>query len=88
MTPTTSGLTRRKGLIRRIPRSQQYQLTAFGRRTAVFFTKTYVRIVNPALAELDPHLPREIAHQHPLARAWRAFERALDDKIRQAAIAA
>jgi Mn-dependent DtxR family transcriptional regulator len=79
---------RRKGLIRRIPRTQQYQLTAFGRRTAVFFTKTYVRIVNPSLAELDPHLPEEIANQHPLARAWRAFEHALDDKIKQAAIAA
>jgi hypothetical protein len=79
---------RRKGLIRRIPRSQQYQLTAFGRRTAVFFTKTHVRIVNPALAELDPQLPPQIANQHPLARAWREFEHALDTKIKQAAIAA
>jgi len=79
---------RRKGLIRRIPRSQRYQLTAFGRRTAVFFTKTYVRIVNPSLAELDPHLPKEIADQHPLAHAWRAFEHALDNRINQAAIAA
>jgi hypothetical protein len=79
---------RRKGLIRRLPRSQRYQLTAFGRRTAVFFTKTYVRIVNPSLAELDPHLPQEIANQHPIARAWRAFEHALDEKIKQAAIAA
>ncbi len=69
---------RSKGLIRRIPRSQQYELTAFGRRTAVFFTKTHVRIVNPSLAELDPQLPPEIASQHPLARAWRAFEHALD----------
>ena len=79
---------RRKGLIRRIPRSQRYELTAFGRRTAVFFTKTHVRIVNPALAELDPHLPEEIANHHPLARAWRAFEHALDQRITQAAIAA
>ena len=79
---------RRKGLIRRIPRSQRYQLTAFGRRTAVFFTKTYVRIVNPTLAELDPHLPPEIANHSPIARAWRAYEHALDDKIKQAAIAA
>jgi hypothetical protein len=43
-----------------ITRSQRYELTAFGRRIAVFFTKTYVRIVNPSLAELDPHLPEEI----------------------------
>ncbi|MCA1698562.1 MAG: hypothetical protein LC790_06510, partial [Actinobacteria bacterium] len=48
---------RRKGLIRRIPHSQRYELTEQGRRIAVFFTKTYTRIVNPALAELDPQLP-------------------------------
>lgn len=69
---------RRKGLIRRIPRSQRYELTNFGRRNAVFFTKTYVRIVNPALAELDPHLPEEIANQSDLARHWRGFEQALE----------
>ena len=79
---------RRKGFIQRIPRSQRYQLTSEGRRLAVFFTKTYTRIVNPALAELDPNLPAEIARRHPLATAWRAYERALDDKIQTAAIAA
>ena len=79
---------RRKGLIRRIPRSQRYELTVFGRRTAVFFPKTYVRIVNPSIAELDSHLPEEIANHHPFAKAWRAFEHAVDDKIKQAAIAA
>ena len=50
-----------KGLIRRVPHSQRYELTDHGRRTAVFFTKTHVRIVNPSLAELDPALPDEIA---------------------------
>jgi hypothetical protein len=78
---------RRKGLIHRIPRSQRYQLTDEGRRIAVFFTKTYTRIVNPALAELDPHLPDDIAARSPIARAWRDFEHALDQKIHQAAIA-
>lgn len=34
---------------------------------AVFFTKTYVRIVNPSLAQLDPHLPEEIANQSGLS---------------------
>jgi hypothetical protein len=79
---------RRKGLIRRIPKSQRYQLTDFGRRTAVFFTKTHVRILNPTLAELDPHLPDQIANTSDLARHWRGFERALDQRIKQAAIAA
>ena len=79
---------RRNGFIQRIPRTQRYELTREGRRLAVFFSKTYTRIVNPSLAELDPQLPPEIANHHPLARAWRAFERALEDKIKQAAIAA
>jgi len=79
---------RRKGLIHRIPRSQRYELTHLGRMIAVFFTKTYVRILNPALAELDPHLPEDIAKRSDLARAYRAFERALDQRIKQAAIAA
>jgi hypothetical protein len=48
---------RRKGL----PRTHRYQLTSEGRRLAVFFTKTYTRILNPALADLDPTLPPEIA---------------------------
>jgi hypothetical protein len=79
---------RRKGFIQRIPRSQRYQLTSEGRRLAVFMTKTYTRIVNPALAELDPAIPPEIANRTALASSWRAFENALDDKITQAAIAA
>ena len=79
---------RRKGFIQRIPRTQRYQLTREGRRLAVFFTKTYTRIVNPALAELDPHLPADIAQRTALATSWRAYERALEAKIKQAAIAA
>ena len=79
---------RRKGFIQRIPRTHRYQLTGEGRRLAVFFTKTYTRIVNPALAELDPTLPTEIAARSPLAITYRAFERAIDDIIKQAAIAA
>jgi hypothetical protein len=44
--------------------------------------------VTPSLAELDPALPDEIAERTPLARSWRAFERALDDRIADAALAA
>jgi hypothetical protein len=79
---------RRKGFIQRIPRTQRYELTGEGRRLAVFFTKTYTRILNPSLAELDPALPAEIAARSPIASSWRAFERAIEAKIKQAAIAA
>jgi hypothetical protein len=78
---------RGKGLIRRVPRSHRYQVTEQGRRIAVFFTKTYTRILDPGLAELDPRLPDDTAARSDLARAWRAYERALDTKIKQAAIA-
>jgi hypothetical protein len=79
---------RRKRFIQRIPRTQRYELTSDGRRLAVFLTKTYTRIVNPSLAELDPALPPDIADRAPLAKTWRAFEHALQDRINSAAIAA
>jgi Mn-dependent DtxR family transcriptional regulator len=79
---------RRKGLIERRPRTQRYTLTPDGRRLAVFFTKTYTRIVNPSLAELDPHLPDTIARRTALGRPWRDFEHALDARIADAAITA
>jgi hypothetical protein len=79
---------RRKGFIQRVPHTQRYELTRHGRRLAVFLTKTYTRIVNPSLAELDPVLPPDIATRTPLAKAWRAFEHALQDRIKEAGIAA
>jgi hypothetical protein len=45
---------------------------------AVFFAKTYARVVTPSLTELDPTPPDEIGARSPLARAWRAYERALE----------
>jgi hypothetical protein len=79
---------RRKGVIQRLPGTQRYTLTADGRRLAVFFTKTYTRIVCPSLAELDPQLPDPVARRTPLGRPWRDFERALDARIADAAITA
>jgi hypothetical protein len=75
---------RRKGLIRRVDGSQRYELTDHGRRIAVFFTKTYTRVLNPTLSELDPALPDDIADRRPITRAWRAFEHALDARIADA----
>ena len=79
---------RHKGFIQRIPRSQRYELTSEGYRLAVFFTKTYTRIVNPSLAELDPTLPAEIANRSAIARTWRAYEHELNARIADAALTA
>lgn len=78
---------RRNGFLVRIERSNRYRLTDEGRRLAVFFAKTYTRVVTPSLAELDPALPTEIATRSALARGWRSFERALELKIADAALA-
>ena len=77
---------RRKRLIQRIPRTQRYELTSEGYRLAAFFTKTYTRIVNPTLAELDPALPAETANRSAIARAWRAYEHQLDAHTTDAAL--
>ncbi len=79
---------RRNGFLVRIERSNRYRLTHDGRRLAVFFAKTYARVVTPSLAELDPALPAEIAARSLLARSWRSFEHALEARISDAALAA
>jgi DNA-binding IclR family transcriptional regulator len=40
------------GLIERIPNSYRYQLTPQGLRIAMFFSRTYARLLRPALAEI------------------------------------
>jgi hypothetical protein len=42
------------GLIRRVPRSQRYHLTALGARVAAFYAKLYARLLRPALAAEAP----------------------------------
>jgi len=79
---------RRKGLIQRSDHSHRYQLTVFGRRIAVLFTKTYGRVLTPGLRALDPHLPEDIARRSPLATAWRNLDRTLDRFCDRALVAA
>jgi hypothetical protein len=79
---------KRKGLIRKVPKANRYQLTPLGRGVAVLFTKTYGRVLAPGLAFVDPALPDDIAQRSPLALAWRALEHAFDHFTRRSLIAA
>ena len=45
------------GIIERIPQSHRYRITDFGLRTALFFTRTYTRILRPVLAQALPEIP-------------------------------
>jgi hypothetical protein len=42
------------GIIERIPSSHRYQLTPTGLRIALFFSRTYARLLRPKLAEIIP----------------------------------
>jgi hypothetical protein len=78
----------RKGLIAREKGTHSYHLTPEGRRLAMFFTKTYTRIITPYLGYLDPAVPAEVSIRAPVARAWRDLDRALDKLIDDSGIAA
>lgn len=45
------------GIIERIPHSHRYQLTPNGLRIALFFSRTYTRLLRPKLAEIMPEAP-------------------------------
>jgi hypothetical protein len=79
---------RRKTLITRLPGSHRYQLTPFGRRVAVLFTKTHGRVLAPGLALLDPLVPDDLAKRSPLTTAWRQLDLALNEFIDRQLLAA
>ena len=45
------------GLIQRIPKTHRYEITPEGLRIALFFTRTYARLLRPKLAEIMPAGP-------------------------------
>ena len=62
-------------LIERIPKSQRYRLTTFGLKTALFYSRTYQRLLRRGLSEL--HDPRT-AQSSALARDFTKFQNTLD----------
>jgi hypothetical protein len=63
------------GLIERIPKTHRYRLTPFGLRIAVFFSRTYARLLRPGLACLASKTPNGNRLRH-------AFEK-LEQEIHQ-----
>jgi hypothetical protein len=59
------------GMIERLPRSHRYRVTDLGSRTALFFTRTYNRLLPPGLAAI---LPGHAATQVPLKLAFDRLE--------------
>lgn len=68
------------GLIERKPGTQRYQLTPFGLKTALFYSRTYQRVIRPGLSLLEPAPPHDNAR---LTRAYRQFQTELSDYFAQ-----
>jgi len=72
------------GLISRVPHSHRYQVTPFGIRIAMFFTRTHARLLRPGLtATFDL-----AAVPTPLRRQFDRLDRAIDDLVGKSALAA
>ena len=73
------------GLIERLPNSFRYRVTDFGLRVALFFTRTYNRLLRPGLAAALPALR---ANPTPLQRAFNALTAQIDNAVKHAQLAA
>ena len=75
---------RLKGIIWRVPNTQRYVLTPYGRKVALFFTRLHARVFRPGFAALDPAVPIPSA----LAEALRHVDHEIDRLIDEACLAA
>jgi len=69
------------GLIERIPRSHRYRLTRQGIGTALFFTRSYARVLRSGAAQI---YPEPWAGATPLRRAFDAVLTGIDDFVADA----
>ncbi|MBU6422911.1 MAG: hypothetical protein KGJ98_13620 [Chloroflexota bacterium] len=70
------------GLIAGLPRTRRYQLTPFGLRAAAFLTELADRVLDPGIARCASPPPS------PEHSVWRSLERALDEIVHHAGLAA
>jgi hypothetical protein len=68
------------GMIERLPHSQRYRVTDIGWRTALFYTRTYNRLLRPGLAAV---LPGHAAQSGPLSRAFDTLDRRVQQSLAQ-----
>jgi len=88
---TPGGLTyhlrrlRLHGLIERLPHRHRYRVTAQGLRIALFFTRTYTRVLRPGLSHVQPDF---VPDDSSLGKRFHQLETAIDQWIGHAALAA
>jgi hypothetical protein len=73
------------GLIERVPQSHRYRLTRRGLTTALFFTRSYARVLRSGTAQL---IPPQWEGATPLRRAFDAVLFGIDDFVADAKLRA
>jgi hypothetical protein len=73
------------GLIERVNGTHRYRVTETGLRVALFFTRSYARIVRPGLAQVMPNAP---ASDSALQRQFDQREAVMDTWVERAKLAA
>jgi len=73
------------GMIERIPRTHRYRVTELGLRAALFFTRTYNRILRPGLAPVLPSVP---AANRSLRRCFNQLQQEIESCVMAAQLAA
>ena len=72
------------GLIRRVPRTHRYEVTPPGLRYALFFTRSYDRLLRPGLSLV---LPDEVITDSTLRASFRQLEAAMHSWVHDAKLA-
>ena len=72
------------GIIERVPHTNRYQVTSFGLKTAIFFTRTHNRLLRTGLAQICDPLPIET----PLRRQFDRLEHTITDLVEDLGLAA
>ena len=72
------------GIIERVPHTHRYQVTPFGLKTAIFFTRTHDRLLRTGFAEICDPLPIET----PLRREFDRLEHTITDLVEDLGLAA
>jgi hypothetical protein len=73
------------GMIERIPKTHRYQVTDFGLRAPLYFTRVHARLYRPGVAQVLPTGP---PCSSGLQRAFQKLETEIDEQIRRARLAA
>ena len=72
------------GFIQRIPKTHRYQVTEFGLRASLFFTRVHARILRPGLSQLLPNAP---PLDSTLQRCLQQLEAEINRRVDQAQLA-